>query len=112
MIEMSDIYLEPVLLSATITELEKDNQQILSVIVNINKKIKKLDESVWKSPEKEKLDNTFFVYLNEIEESVPVRLNDCIIFMKNALEKYQQEDLKIANKADGNYLDIEKTEVL
>ena len=102
---MKDINIEPILLSETIEILKNDNEKIHKTITNINKLIKDLDSTKWKSPEKEKIDIELLPYLEYQENNIYNSLNDCVLIINRAKEIYQatdEETIRIAETLD-NY---------
>ena len=87
-------------LSDVIVTLEKDMQNIVESIKRINNIVKKLDKTVWDSPEKQKVEDEFFVYLKENEDYIEPLLKDRISVLKRAQQLYINRDLQIKKETE------------
>lgn len=72
--------------------IEKDINDISTIITNIYNAMKTLDESKWKSNEKDKIDQEFIPYLSKISEKIPSNLRKKLDFARYALEKHEEQD--------------------
>ncbi len=95
---MEDIKIEPQALSNTINVLEKNNQEILDVIKNINKAIKELDETKWSAPNKKEIDEYLLPYIENSEATITTDLGNCIYVLQYALNKYATSDSNIKSE--------------
>lgn len=93
---MANINIDNIELEKLISKLEKDNQDICNTIKSINNDIKKLDETKWKSKEKDKLDETLIPYITNLDNNIESYLNKSLNVLKNANLKYkiQNENIK------------------
>jgi len=85
---MDDLKIEPVLLEETLEVLNNDNNQILKTIKDINNLIKGLDESKWKAPEKDKINQELIPYLEYQENNIYDSLNNCVLLINKAKDNY------------------------
>lgn len=76
-----------------INKLEKDNQDILDTVKFINETIRKIDDTKWKSKEKEKLDLELIPYLDLLD---------------NNLANYINAPLNVLKSANRNYIEVDK----
>lgn len=97
---MSDINIKNIELSNLISKLEKDTKDISETIKSINKDIRKLDETNWKSKEKDKLDETLIPYLLNLDNSIDSYLNKPLDVLKKANLKYQNQNEFIKESTD------------
>ena len=84
-------------LESLIQKLEKDNQDILETVKLINEDIRKLDDSKWKSKEKEKLDSTLLPYLDSLDNNLQEYINKPLNILKNANQKHTEIDESLKN---------------
>lgn len=82
-----------------INKLEKDNQDILDTVKFINETIRKIDDTKWKSKEKEKLDLELIPYLDLLDNNLANYINAPLNVLKNAnrnyieVDKYQKKEI-------------------
>ena len=107
---MENIFLDSSKLEQIILSLEEDNNNIDEIIKKMQLEIKKLDNMVWQSSEKEKLDEKYVSYFQMIENGLKPYLQECSNFVKNAALKYQQTNDILTKKTsyldDGNLGDV------
>ena len=84
-------------LETLIKKLERDNQDILDTINFINENIRKLDDTKWKSKEKEKLDSILLPYLNLLDNNLQNYINTPLNLLKNANEKHIETNENLKN---------------
>lgn len=77
-----------------ITELEKNTEEICSIVKNINMAIKSLDDTKWNSQEKEKIDEKLIPYINKIDKDLEEYLNASINILRNTSKLYEEADAK------------------
>lgn len=98
-----NVSIDTILLSDIVVDLEKNNEKVISIINNIEKAYKLLDESKWKSREKERFDEQFFYYTNGIKSSFCSKLNEYPLFLKNAINLYK-ENQDMSMKVSDDFL--------
>lgn len=107
---MQNIFLDNTNLNDVILKLETDNNDIDLIIKKIHEELKKLDESIWKSSEKEKLDKKYNDYFQKIEYGLVPYLKECSNFLKKSSEYYDSTNNKLLDNAelldDGNIGDV------
>lgn len=84
-------------LETLIKKLERDNQDILDTVNSINENIRKLDDTKWKSKEKEKLDSVLLPYLNLLDNNLQNYINTPLNLLKNANEKHVETNENLKN---------------
>ena len=84
-------------INTTIIEIGKDINEIKDILAEIYKAMLSLDESKWKSHEKDKIDEEFMPYLKKISEKYPLYLTKRLDFLKSSVERYQNLDKEISN---------------
>lgn len=94
---MENIKLENINLENVIIALEKDNETINEIIKNTNDAIRTLDESEWKSTEKEKMDESWNPYMQKIENYMSY-LNECTSLLREASLTYQNTTSSLQQK--------------
>ena len=82
--------------------LEKDINDLAGIIEDAYKEVLKLDESVWKAKEKEKIDQTFVPYLKRYNDNYPSYLRLRLQFARDAIEAHHQADIENAKLEDIN----------
>lgn len=102
---MKDINIQYHELEAKILKLEEYNSKLEDIIKNINCKIKSLDENIWNSPEKKKLDEQFIPYIEKLEMNIGIYLKVNIDVLKKAVIAYQKSESNIKNQLK-NSIDI------
>ena len=93
----SNLTIKSVELESLIQKLDKDNQDILEVVKLINDDIKKLDETKWKSKEKEKLDSVLLPYLDLLDNNLHDYINKPLNILKNANKKHVETNEFLKN---------------
>ena len=83
-----DIIINPDGLNETINILKKDNEEINNILTNIWNILSSLDESVWNSPEKNKLNEKFIPYIDRKRTSFPIYFNNLIYELQRSLTSY------------------------
>ena len=84
--------------------VQKDIEEIGDLIQKTYRAMLKLDETVWRSKEKEKIDQDFLPYLKKYSEKYSNYLIARLNFVKNAVEKYEALDKERAKLQDINIL--------
>lgn len=100
-IMVDNVNIDTVLLSDIITDLEKNNERIVSIINNIENAYKQLDDTRWKSREKTHFDEQVFHYINELKSSFCSDLNEYPAFLRRVIELYkenQEMSVKISDE--------------
>ena len=92
---MNDIKIDILNLEKLISMLDKDTVEINNSLMNINNTLKQLDSSKWSSPEKDKIDSEFMVYMNESVAKAEIELKAPLNNLRKALEKYKNLNNKI-----------------
>ena len=92
-----DIKNETLELSGLISKIKKDNINIEERTRRINEIIKKLDNTVWDSPEKKLIEEEFFPFVDKSVNYISTILADCTNVLENANEKYKTSN-SILNK--------------
>ena len=88
MLKQNDISINPEKLNETINLLKQDNEEINSILTNIWDILFDLDYNVWKSPEKDKLNETLLPYIKRKKESFQNYFNNCIYELQKELTNY------------------------
>ena len=97
---MADIRIEPDRLSEVITLLKHDNENISKILNNIYEAVTKLDDSVWKSPGKQKVVNELVPYLTEEKDVETIKLNNDVAVLEKALNDYVTTNNIILKKTE------------
>lgn len=84
-------------LNVLIQKMKKENEEIIDSLDNIYNELSKVDDMVWSSKEKKKLDNGFIPYIKESSESLKSDLEDRLVVLNFALNLYKDRDLAIEN---------------
>lgn len=84
--------------------VQKDIQDISDLLQKTYRAMLKLDETVWKAKEKEKIDQEFMPYLKKYSDEYPNYLMARLNFVKDAVEKYEVLDKEQAELKDINTL--------
>ena len=95
-----NINLDTLSLDSLIQTLESDNLELDNLIKSTNNAIRKLDDTRWKSSEKEKFMNQVLPFLDKIEKNFYSSLNECTNLLKEANIKYQETNTNIKNTVD------------
>jgi len=85
---MGNIEIIPDKLQEHILVLQNDSTGILDTIKNINDSIKALDETIWKSPEKTKMDQELIPFIDSRYILAESCFNNCINVLNAALNRY------------------------
>lgn len=85
---MGNIEIIPDKLQEHILVLQNDSIGILDTIKNINDSIKALDETIWKSPEKTKMDQELIPFIDSRYILAESCFNNCINVLNAALNRY------------------------
>lgn len=85
---MGNIEIIPDKLQEHILVLQNDSTGILDTIKNINDSIKALDETIWKSPEKTKMDQELIPFIDSRYILAESCFNNCINVLNAALTRY------------------------
>ena len=80
--------------------LDKDINDIESILQETYKEMLKLDETVWKAKEKEKIDQTFVPYLKRFTESYPSYLRVRLQFARDSVQSHYELDQENAKLED------------
>ena len=80
--------------------IEKDIMDINETITDIYKSMLKLDESVWKAREKDKIDQEFMPYLKKYSEKYSNYLMYHLNFARDAVNKHIELDKQMAKLED------------
>ena len=80
--------------------LENDNKKIESTINNINTILKKVDSSVWNSPEKEKTIDILIKYMDEYKNKINPNLKIIITILNEVINKYSETDTNLQKTAN------------
>ena len=85
---------------ADLDALDKDISDIENIIQDTYKEMLKLDDTVWKAKEKEKIDQTFMPYLQRFSEFYPGYLRVRLQFARDSVEAHKEEDIQNAKLED------------
>lgn len=96
----TNLNLDALALSDLIIQLESDNLEIDNIIKSTNNAIKKLDDSRWKSSEKERFMNQVLPFLTKIEYNFYSSLNECTSLLNKANISYQTLDTNVKNTVE------------
>lgn len=96
----SNIKIETLQLNHLIETLRQDNENIISAVERINVIVNKLDKEVWNSPEKQKIEDEFFVYLQSNVEYIAPLLRNCLKSLENVNQAYISQDIQQKNSTD------------
>ena len=77
-------------LENTFSEIEKDINELESILTNIYQATETLDDRKWFSNEKTKIDNEYVPYLKKVSEGAPLALRKQLKFARDALSKYTE----------------------
>ena len=72
--------------------IENDIKEINDILEKTYRAVLKLDESVWKAKEKDKIDQEFVPYLKKFAEKYANYLMARLNFAKDAVSKYEELD--------------------
>ena len=97
---MYNLDLHTINLEEVIKLLEVDNNNICSTIKNIADAIKKMDDSVWKSPEKNNIEQQLLPYLEKNEKKYLQSFRESIDVLNKALLSYQEQDQNLKSRAE------------
>ncbi len=78
--------------SADFDALDKDIRDLESILQETYKEMLKLDDSVWKAKEKDKIDQTFMPYLQKFSEYYPGYLRLRLQFARDSVGAHQELD--------------------
>lgn len=92
---MADIEIKRAELSNLVTKLEKNNLDISNSLTKINSYIKSLDESVWNSPEKRKIDEKMLPFIEKVDNTVFNNLKLYTDKLTFAIDKYYESEMSI-----------------
>ena len=107
-----NIDINPNILRGTISELQKDNENIKDIINVIYENVNKIiDDNVWKSPEKKFLMDELIPYIEKSNSSIYNELNNCVTVLNTALNKYLERNYIIEKNAN-NLADVDVIEEL
>ncbi len=99
MSNIGDIQVSVNSLSDLIVVLRNDNKQICNIIKNVTDSVNKLDETKWKTPEKEKMNEILLPYLEKININMENFLNECTDLLEKANISYNRTDEDMASNA-------------
>lgn len=97
---MNDLDIKYNNLDELLNKIEKDNYIISEHIKSINKIIKSLDETKWKSPNKDKMNTQLEPFLNTIDENIDNVLSIPLINLRVASTSYKDTESKVKEKAN------------
>ena len=97
---MFNIDLNPVELKKNIEQLQLDNEEIYDILKKIDNAVLSLDDKVWNSPEKKKINELLIPYLNNVKEIIHDNFFECNVILSNALNLYLETDKELKNKID------------
>ena len=72
--------------------MDKNINDLENVLSDLYQTLLKLDDTVWKTKEKEKIDQTFIPYIKKFFESYPSYLRIRVQFARNAVLAHQKLD--------------------
>ena len=87
-------------LEETILQLDEDNQKILEKLVEIRKIIEDIDETKYSAPEKKKIEDELYPYLEKKEVSIFNNLNNCNSLLKKAYGRYFKTDTALTKSTN------------
>lgn len=96
----SNISLDHSGLENLIVVLEKDNLEIDTIIKETNKAIRTLDETKWKSREKDRLDEKLMPFIDKAEKNALTYLNASTNLLRDINKKYQKDDELMSKQID------------
>lgn len=96
---MSDIDIVPELLEKDIIKLKGDNNKVIDSINSIYNIINSLDNTIWLSPEKDKITNELLPYINRKKEYYKDSFDNCITFFEKALKEYVETNSDIEKES-------------
>ena len=109
---MKNIYIRTSNLYELNEVLKKDNNDIKQIMENIKNCFAKLDDSVWKSPEKDSFAGEFIPYLDKINISLYDDLNKYTSTIDQAIIKYgnQEHQMKkdLSNLENGSGANVRR----
>ena len=97
---MKDIDININGLEEIIKTLASDNSKIESTINNINIILKKIDSSIWNSPEKENSVFPLISYMEDAKNKLNPNLNLIISVLNEVVNKYKQTDEYLKKSAN------------
>lgn len=107
---MTDIEIKIDELSNLVTKLERNNLDISNSLTKINSYIKSLDESVWNSPEKRKIDEKMLPFIEKVDNTVFSNLKLYTDKLTFAINKYYESEMSIKKEVEdtssSNNIDI------
>ena len=80
--------------------LDKNNDDINQTMQNITYKFKSLDETIWKSPERKKIDEQLIPYLEQCNTIIYNNLLNCNKKLNDALLTHISTDEDLSKKAN------------
>lgn len=108
---MADIEIKSNELSSLVERLEKDNIDISETLKKINIAIRTLDEKVWNSPEKKRMDEQMIPFMEKVDKTVYENLKQYTDKIKIAIKKYSESEMSIKKKVE-NFYDSTKIDTL
>lgn len=100
---MADIEIKSNELSSLVERLEKDNIDISETLKKINIAIRTLDERVWNSPEKKRMDEQMIPFIEKVDKTVYENLKQYTDKIKIAINKYNESEMSIKKKVEDFY---------
>lgn len=97
---MTSVNVDFLSLDDLIDKLKQNNQEVYNIIKNTNDAIRTLDETVWNSTEKNKLNESLEPYMKNLESKFPGYLDDCTDILSRASNLYQDVDNKKEKKVE------------
>ena len=108
---MTDIEIKSNELSSLVERLEKDNIDISETLKKINTLIRTLDERVWNSPEKKRMDEQMLPFIDKVDKTVYENLKQYTDKIKIAINKYNESEMSIKKKVE-NFYDSTEIDIL
>ena len=108
---MTDIEIKSNELSSLVERLEKDNIDISETLKKINTLIRTLDERVWNSPEKKRMDEQMLPFIDKVDKTVYEKLKKYTDKIKIAINKSNESEMSIKKKVE-NFYDSTEIDIL
>ena len=97
---MFNIELDEKELEKLIEKLDNDNKTIVDAMNDIYSVMTQIDDTDWRSPEKERINNNFIPYIKEQETISDGELSAKTQILKDALAAYRKDNKDLTNETE------------
>ena len=105
-----DLNIQYELLREKLSIIESDINEIESILEEVEKANGSLDDRVWMSSEKTKMDQEFIPYLEKISKNAPSALRKNLNYIRKSVNIYETTEKELIEEIDDKLTDLSRGE--